>query len=86
MTKALIVDTIIPKEYYDKVFKQVFGVDKRTILAESIMQSDVDGYCYLCPEGDCVYGEYPRTKQKLKEFDEIIYLSQMFNDYNIGSM
>lgn len=86
MTKALIVDVIVPEEDYNKVFRQVFGIDKRTILAEIAMKRSADGYCFLCPEGSCIFGDFPRTKEKLKEYDEIVYLSQMFNDYDIGSM
>lgn len=85
MTKALVVDIIIPVEEYDSVFKKVFGIVSRTIIAEDAMRR-LNGYCYLCPEDDCIFGDYPRTKEKLKRYDTIIYLSHLFKDYDIGSM
>lgn len=85
MTKALVVDVIIPEKDYDSVFKKVFGITERTIIAENAMKR-LDGYCFLCSEGDCIFGDYNRTKEKLKWYDEIVYLSRLFNNYDIGSM
>lgn len=83
MEKALIVDVIIPEKDYDSVFKQVFGITDRTSLAENAMRR-LDGYCFLNTECNCVFGDY-NSKVKLKWFDKIVYLSQLF-DYDIGSM
>ena len=85
MNKVLVVDVIIPEKDYDSVFKKVFGITCRTLIAERTMRS-ADGYCFLNREGDCIFGDYPCTKAKLEWYDTIIYLSQLYNDYNIGSM
>lgn len=85
MTKVLVVDVIIPEKDYDSVFLKVFGIYSRTIIAENAM-GRLDGYCFLCSEGDCIFGDYNRTKEKLQYYDTIIYLSQLYNDYDIGSM
>ena len=83
MKKALVVDVIIPEKDYDSVFKRVFGITHRTIIAERAMRQ-LDGYYFLNPEGNCIFGDYSRTKEKLQWYDTI-YLSQL-SDYNIGSM
>lgn len=81
--KALVVDVIIPERDYDSVFMRVFGIAHRTLMAEMAMRR-LNGYCFLNPEGSCIYGDYSRTKEKLQWYDNV-YLSQLF-DYNIGSM
>ena len=86
MAKALVVDVIIPEKDYDSVFKKVFGITERTIFAEKVMKK-LDGYCFLCSEDDCIFGDYPSNKASYDMgCDTFVYLSQLYNDYDIGSM
>lgn len=86
MCKVLYIDEIVPEKVFVDICKRYFGITKMTSVAlecRSIKNSLV-----FTDETVLIYGNYGSgiTLEQLKRHNDVVLLSTLIDDYNIGGL
>lgn len=86
MCKVLYIDKIVPKKVFDDICKKYFGTAEMTSVAKQCI--GIRNSLVFTDETDYIFGNYGKgiTLEHLKLHHDVVLLSTLIDDYNIGGL
>lgn len=86
MCKVLYIDKIVPEKVFVDICKRYFGTVEMTSVAEQCR--DIKNSLVFTDETDLIYGNYGCgiTLEHLKLHNDVVLLSTLIDNYNIGGL
>lgn len=84
MCKVLYIDKIVPKKVFVDICKRYFCIVEMTSVAK--LCRDIKNSLVFTDETDLIYGNYGCgiSLEHLKLHHDVVLLSALIDDYNIG--
>ena len=86
MCKVLYIDKIVPKKVFVDICKRYFGIAEMTDVALDCR--NIKNSFVFTDETDYIYGNYGYniTLEQLKRYNDVVLLSTLIDNYNIGGL